>query len=397
MRHCAALLACAIIAALLAGCSQKTPEERFQKAVSLLQQRDSLGAMLEAKDLIKKYPTDPFAMQAHMLLAEVNMIDQRPDDAIAEYRIVLDGLPQSDDMGRIALRNLIGVLRDGKRYDEALTLIDEYKKKNAKDEGVSLSLTVASVEVMTAAGQTTGARTVIESLQVGTTEPQVLSLYRNLKAQTFFRDQDYAAARDYFKGELGSANTGTDKRFLTLQVAAIEAAKGDYPAARQWLGDATALYDAAIRDELDANRKLQLSMELASAYSSIGNLKGAVPIFEAALVEARDPMVAGRVVQQLGMTLQRQGRTSDVVTLLRRMGEKFPESPWAGEAARIEAANAQGALAKQMPPDTSPLVLKFAADELIVPKTVLERKADAPTSGPVAASAPATTATADKK
>jgi tetratricopeptide (TPR) repeat protein len=308
----AAALILAFTLLLTPGCSKRTPEDRMRKAVQLAQQRDTLGAMLEAKDLIKKHPDDPMALQARMLLAQIAANDRRIDDALAEYKAVLDTVSQKDPLGVAALRSTIALLRQSKRTDEALKTIDEYQKRYADDEGVSLSLTVARAEVLATDGQTTDARTILLGLRETTTQPEILRFYRSMIASTYMRDKAFADALAFFTAELQRADNEADKRSLMLQIAGTHAAMENYDEARKILSEATQQYDSAIRRELDAQERLALASELVNAYSGIGNLPGVKTVVEGLIAQTDDARLAASILLERGaraalITLGAQG------------------------------------------------------------------------------------------
>jgi TolA-binding protein len=370
----ATAIICATILLLLPGCNKRTPEDRMRKAVELARQRDTLGAMLEAKDLIKKHPDDPMALQARMLLAQIAAGDRRVDDALAEYKAVLDAVSQKDPLGVAALRGTIALLRQSNRTDEALKTIDEYQKRYADDEGVSLSLTVARAEVLSTDGQTTPAREILLGLRETTTQPEILRLYRSLIANTYMEEKAFSDALAFFLDELRRAGTDEDKRTLTLQVAATHAAMENYDEARKALEEATNQFDNAIRRELDIEQRLTLIRELVSAYAGIGNLPGVQAVVESLIAQTDDARFAAELANELTRQMVlREGRTSDALTLLRDLEKRFPGGPFLQMAAQLENMSASGELDRQITVDTSPIVLKFLADPVLAPAVFLDK------------------------
>ncbi|MCX7716870.1 MAG: tetratricopeptide repeat protein [Candidatus Sumerlaeaceae bacterium] len=359
---------------LTPGCSKRTPEDRMRKAVQLAQQRDTLGAMLEAKDLIKKHPDDPMALQARMLLAQIAASDRRVDDALAEYKAVLDTVSQKDPLGVAALRGTIALLRQSKRTDEALKTIDEYQKRYADDEGVSLSLTVARAEVLATDGKTTDARTILLGLRDTTTQPEILRFYRSMIASTYMQDKAFADALAFFTAELQRADNDADKRTLMLQIAGTHAAMENYDEARKILDEATRQYDSAIRRELDAQERLALASELVNAYSGIGNLPGVRAVVEGLIAQTDDARLAAELANELTRQMVlREGKTSEALTLLRDLDKRFPNGPFLQMATQLETMSASGELDRQISVDTSPVVQRFVADPILAPAVFLDK------------------------
>lgn len=358
------LLALLIACALLGGCRSKSPEERLQKAEQLLQQRDTLGAQLEAKAVIKDAPNDPRAVDAHLILAQVYAAEQRADDALAELQIVLSKTSQRDRRGVSALSAYLNILKQEKRYDEALKTIDEYQKQNAADSWTSLSLSVARAETMTRAGQTTGARALLRTLNEGTTAPKDRQLYREMIATTYIADNDVTSALSFFEAELKDTTIPAERRSILTSLVLGSAHTDNYDAARARLDELTRLYQQAIDEELDGTARVRLAQELAEIYFRVGNLPGARAVYQKLLDTSKTPEVVGQLIEPFFSVLMREGSTTDAVKLLRKGAEFFPQSQLSVQAQQLEDRANKNQFA---PTDTSTLVLRFRADALLAP------------------------------
>ena len=353
------------LSVILAGCSGKTPEERLERAALLMQQRDTLAATLEVREIIKKYPDHPKAVEAHMLLAQLYMADGRPDEALTELETVLEKVPQTTQLGRETLQNYLRVLSQMQRYDQAFKAIDTYQKKYAEDEGTSLSLTVARADIMTAAKQTTGAREILSSLRENTTSPAVLGLYRQMIASTYSVDQNVTAALDLYLKDYETATDMTTKQEIAGTLTTFYAQQEDYPNVRKWLKEATALYEKNVREELDANRRTEMATQLAKLYTQANNVEGAVQIMKNLWdgQVSRDYLMP--VSSVYASVLLRAGKYDEALAYMREIATKYPEMKVDGEVARLETLKAQNQLEKAFPPDTSTLAMKFYEDPLV--------------------------------
>ncbi|MCX7018734.1 MAG: tetratricopeptide repeat protein [Candidatus Sumerlaeota bacterium] len=393
LRPAVAAIAALICLTLAAGCSRRTPEERLEKAALAIKQRDTLTAMLELQELIKKYPDDPRAIDAHYLLAQVYFSDQRADDAIGELKIVLDKSTQKDEAGQAALRSYLSVLAQTKRFEEAKKLIDEYLARYAKDESIALNLAVAKADILTAAKETSAARTLLTGLKKQTTESATLSLYRDMLTRTYIMEGRTTDAIVFLTSEITATTNPQEKRGLMLQVASGYSQAGDYNKTRQWLAEATRLYDAAIKDELDATRKTQLANELALGYLQTGNLAGARATLRQLFDAAGTAPYLQMIVDPLSLALMREGNTSGAIEVLREAAARAPQLPFAAQATQLETLANQNALERLAPPDTTPLVLRFAREELLMPRNLPAPSAQTATAATKTAADAATTET----
>jgi tetratricopeptide (TPR) repeat protein len=357
---------------ILSGCGRRTPEERLEKAFNLLQQRDTLGAMLEAKDMIQKHPDDPRTVDARLLLAQVYMMDRKPDDALAELDHVLEKSDQKDQRGMMALRMYLDILKRNQRFEDASKMIDRYQKEYADDQMTSMQLTVARADIMTDAGQTSGARELLVDLIAVTTSPVEIRMFRELIGRTYIAEKAGAEAAAYFEAEYRKAADSEEKRDLALRTAWFHAFAGNYEATRTWTEDLTRLFDEALKDELDANAKTVMALTLGKAYGQVGNLAGARQVVRRLFDARTNPQLMPQVVNELATTMMRQGKPDDVIAFLREAAARYPESQLAEQAAQMETLKAQGKLDAV---DTSPLVMKFAADPVIAPENLPEAAA----------------------
>ncbi len=375
------VLGLGLLVAFLAACSSSGPAERLEKVGKLFQQNDYLGARLEAKELILKYPDSEEAIVAHFVLAQIYNADGQPDEALSELNQVLSRKSQKEQEGIQALGFSIDILKRTKRYEEAYRLIDKYQKQYADDHLTSLQLSVARADVMAEAGETTSARGILEGFLRESTSPLERKQFRQLIAQTFLRDHDPATAAHYFETMYKEAATDEDRRDIALRTAWFYAAAEDYDNARTWTQKATEEFAKAIASELDGRQKLMLAQVLANLYGHVGNLQGAKVLLKAIYDTPFAPQEQlARVINDMVVTLLRMGKADEAVEFVRDAAKRFPQSPLAQQAVQMETLKAQGKLDTV---DTSPLVMRFAADPLIAPdvKLLAADETTSPTQG----------------
>jgi tetratricopeptide (TPR) repeat protein len=378
-RYAAVIIISLAFAIMFAGCQRRTPEDRLQKAQTLYQQRDLLGATFETKELIKRFPDDPRAVDAHLLLSQIYFQERRFDDAVTELKIVLNKLSQRDQRGQFALRGLLEALQQQKRFKEALEVIDEYQQKYADDEGVSLSLTVGRANVLTRAEETTQAREILFRLKENTTSTAELELYRDLIGQTYTTEGNTTSAIDFYIEEFNRVTSPVEKGGLAARAAIGFAAAEDYENTRKWTEEATTAFDTAMGDELNADTRAQLAYELATLYQRVGNLPGAQQVLRRLFDAPSRPDTLAVVANDMLEVLLRRGNIDEAIAFMRDAARLFPQSPLAQRANDLENLKTQGRAEQEIPRDTTPLVLKFEEDARILVPTNL------PTSGTVSA------------
>ena len=374
----------------LSGCNRRTPEERLQKAVEFIKQNDTLSAEVEAKKVVEQNPDDPMAIQARMLLAQIYARDQRFDEARAELEPALDKVSQKDVLGKRLLQAYLVVLRQDKKFDEALKTIDRFQQKYSNDEATSLDLTVARADMQTAAGETTAARVALLQLHESTTSPAEQDLYRGMIVSTYQRERNTTGAIQYIESEVAAAKRDDVKRGLAQQLAEMYAASQNYEKTREYATMATELFDSATSSQLDARNQAGQMFDLARVYVTIGNLSGARVAFQALFDSApQEPQLIMATVAGLTEALVRQGQPDAAIGFLKEAAGRYPTAPFAQQAAQIEALKQQGRLADYV--DTSTLAMRFKSDALLTPKNLPKPSL---TTGTLSAASRATSGTA---
>ena len=82
----------------------KAEEMEYQKALALLKARDYPRAIPKLRNFLSKYPTGEHAPYAHFWIAEIHLLQNQPDTAIAEYRKILVDFPKSDKVPMAQLK-----------------------------------------------------------------------------------------------------------------------------------------------------------------------------------------------------------------------------------------------------------------------------------------------------
>lgn len=394
------------IVVALAGCNRRSPEERLQSATEFMQQNDMISAEMEARKVIEKAPDDPAAIQARHLLAEIYIREERLEDAKAELEAALEKVSQKEELGRRTLQAYLAVLQRAQDYEGALKTVEKYQQENADDDGTSLSLEVARAEIQTRAGQTTTARQILQRLAENTTSPAELTLYRNLTVATFQRDNDTTRGIEYLQGQIAKVTDEQDRRDLLSALARSYAAVGNYEKTRETLVEATQAYDRAVERELDANLRMRMAFELGNLYAHTGNYAGARRVFQALFDSGiQDPQIVMVVSESLINTLIAQGDYDAFIGFLKEAAQRYPNLPFAQNAAQAESMRAAGQLSVRAPQDTSTLALRFREDKPVVPQNLPRSSlaattdtlagADGSTTGPRAVDAETTTAPVD--
>jgi len=390
---------------LLPGCNRKTPEERLQMAGQYIQAGDTISAEMEARKVIEKAPDDPASLQARWLLAQIYFREERLDEARGELETILGKTTQKERLGVEAFKAYLVVLQKQQDYKAAFAKIDEFQQQYADDEGTSLNLRMARVDLQINSGESTPALETLTRLREETTSPAHQALYRDQMARTYHRNGDTTGAIAFYEKELATAPRDEDRRQIVSILAQGYAQLENFEKTREYLIQATQLYDSAVQKELDANVRSGQTVELGHLYTNVGNLAGGRIVYQALFdSNPQDPQLVMATADGLIEIFLRQGQYDALVGFMKEAAGRYPSLPFAQRAGDLEQMIGRGELQVRAPQDTSTLVMRWKEAELLVPQnlpkattggtTATLSRDEGTTPGAPPAEAPATTGTA---
>ena len=381
------LIVLTVAALVMGGCMQKSPQQRLERAETLLQQQDTLGARLECQDIIGKYPSAPETPQARLMLAQIYANEQQPDEAIGELKQVMASTSQETQIGQIALQGIVGLEIQRGHTDKALEVIDGVLNKEAKGNAyLEQGLNIMKSEVLIAANQTTEARALLTKLCAETTATDVQNMLKNRITESFVKDGDYANAKKNLKDELAAQQDDARKLYLYSKLVEIEVEEKNDADARATLTEMTTLYNDLITKELNTRKQFEYKQILFNAYASSGNYVACEAIIKNDLGAADGFETAFPSVQNLAGIYLREGKTSDILDLLSDMVIKYPNGPFAEIKTRIEGSMNNVKVEDMI--DTRSLALSLMKDpimpKIIAPETTATLSNDNDTSSATA-------------
>ena len=112
------LLLISFTALLLTGCSKATPEEVFQEAIGLIQQKNFTSARHRLEELVKDSTDPDLICEAKLIIADCYSFDQKPDDAEAIFKQLAEQHPKTPYAWKSHMR-LGDMASTEKKFDEA--------------------------------------------------------------------------------------------------------------------------------------------------------------------------------------------------------------------------------------------------------------------------------------
>lgn len=142
--------------------SSNVPESLYQLGRGLYQQEKYDDAIKHLKRVESQYDSSSSARDALGLTAGAYVRLKRMDDAVATYKLFIQRYPNAPNPDRAYL-NLIDVLRDAGRYEEALSMVAQTRAQ-FKDQLASTLALFSQARIHIAAGSWTEAKSDLDEL-----------------------------------------------------------------------------------------------------------------------------------------------------------------------------------------------------------------------------------------
>lgn len=120
IRKCTFLSIVMVAFALVLSCAKKTPEEKIQDAIDLLQKRDPLGAIVLAHEVLRENTTGPLALQARAVLLRCYMSERNFKESHRVLDEILTEVGLDRPEGQFAARTKIDTFLATRETTKAL-------------------------------------------------------------------------------------------------------------------------------------------------------------------------------------------------------------------------------------------------------------------------------------
>jgi tetratricopeptide (TPR) repeat protein len=285
------------------GCSQKTPEERLEEAVLMLQQGQLARAVLELRTIVRENPGDPASAQARMYLAQYYVSEGNAARAIEELQAVYDQYGRSEQMGREAGDALMGIWSQVGDLESALKMADEAIAALPPDdeERAGEYKMLRATILVDQDSEESKAKGIEElrTLMLEANSPWQRGQAREILANIHRQKKDYEGSNAVYRDYLEAFPEDQIRSRIELAMAVNVISSGDKEQGRADFDAAAAKLMTEANEELDREQKTQMLQELATFHQSIGDLAGAEQVMLKIMGE--NPMSMTAIQTQFGI------------------------------------------------------------------------------------------------
>jgi tetratricopeptide (TPR) repeat protein len=315
----------------MASCKQKGIQDRLKDAQQAFDRGELPAAVTEANKILEKYPSDPEAFKAHILLANAYASLKNFDQSRQHLQEVVDKVGLKDINGQMALAMKIRLFAAEERFDAATT--ETLKGLQAAEKGTAFyqHLQLGLGHFYDATGTVDKAREVYEALDMLT--------------GSYARSEDFGKAVKLYEDYLAQHPETRFKQSLLIGIGYYYEKKGDKKHAEQYYTQGIKGYEEAIEKTLNVEEKAQLMTQLARAHELKGENDKARQIKEKIVSDYSQTSSAAMAAMELALVSTSDRDFDRALELLKLVEDKHPqfakEYDVAGRIAMIKRVKSQ--------------------------------------------------------
>ncbi|MCC5877868.1 MAG: tetratricopeptide repeat protein [Candidatus Sumerlaeia bacterium] len=322
-----------LVAFLVSGCGQKTPEDKLEEAQKLLQERQTPLAILKLRDLIREHPEEDAAIDARFGLAMIYTQLGREENLEAArdlYQQLYDMLGVRDQRGLEAFSQLIVSKLEEENFDAAFAMIDTVIEELSDDPPFQTQMKIQRAMLQLLSEQEDKVDEGVEFLMATMVEHEDRSMRgqtRELLARHYREEGRFDESSAVYTHYLESFPEDPVKPMLILTMAINSKLAGNTEAKERYLEEGKALMDEKIEEELNLNRRAEHLNDLAQLLAVAEDFEGAEAAYRRIMADqpaTRTALDAQFAIGQMYINANELDKAEDLFRQIRQENANTP-------------------------------------------------------------------------
>jgi len=248
------------------GCSKKAPEEALKEAEQKLRKGDLIGARIDLKELLRKYPDHPITTDARFMLAQCYFAERDFAQCRSHAEILLKRFGVQDERGKAAIELILNTYRMEGRFSDGIAQAEKLAKQLKPGDEFGLKIQCMISDLLVDDKKTSEAVSRLNDLVAnGKDDLQRTAALEHLVyiyAETKNFDEAIRAYNDYYEKYPDYEN----KNDLIAGQAYFYNVKGDKDKAGEMFARAIKGYQEIFDKTLDRGKKAEFLFRQAKTY-----------------------------------------------------------------------------------------------------------------------------------
>ncbi len=331
-RYVVLLLVVSVLVAFFISCAKKSPEDKLYEAQLALEKQETLDAIIKAKEVIRDYPDDPVALDAHLLLASCYYFSRDLEQCREHLNVVIEKLGLSNPKAQEALENTLTTYLIEGRHDAGTTIVLNAMSKIPEDSPFYRSLQLRLAGLYESRDLLDKARDIYRYILDHETNQDALSAAMERLTATYAVNEQYDDAISVYKQFLDKHPDTNLKPVLLYGIAFFTEKKGEDRKAQELYEQSIKEFQAAIDKTLETEAKVDLIYQLARAYLLRGEHDNALEELNRIINDFPDSSRVPSALFEIGEIYQQNGEYDKAIEWFQKIEATYPQTQLAPSA-----------------------------------------------------------------
>lgn len=349
------------------GCAKKTPQDKLNEAMEALRKKDVLAAIIILEEILEKYPDDPVADDAHILLAEANFVSNDIETCRKHLDAVINKYGVNNPKGNLCFFNKLVTYQKFKQWDDGIKFIQEVLEDSRTTGPVFWKVKLSLGDFYKLKGDKNEAiKTYKQVSEQATDDSTIISAIESIVA-IYESDKDFESAAKAYADYLKAHPNSPLKNILLAGMAYYQEKMGNHEKAESIYAQAIKGIEENIEKATTDKEKVDGMLQLAKLYTLKADYEQAIASYEKVLKEfPSDQRVPAILLEEAQLYIQ-QKNYDKALSILNQVVRRWPRTPLAQSATQmIRFINSQRVQPQGEESATSPSVAS-GFDDLTTP------------------------------
>jgi len=348
-----------------AGCAKKSPEEALREAEMKLRKGDLIGARIDLKELLRKYPDHQLTTEARFMLAHCYFAERDYTQCRSHTELLLKQFGVKDERGRAAFELIMNTYRMEGRFADGIAEAEKLLKELKPEDEFGFKIKCMIADLLVDDKKTTDAISRLNNLiAIGKDDLQrTAALERQVSIYSQMNNFDEAIRiyGEYYDKYPEYEN----KNDLIAGQAFFYDMKGDKDKARELFAKAIQGYQEMFDKTLDRSKKAEFLFRQAKTYELHKEFATAREKYQMILKDFSDTPFTQSTLFAIGDSYYLERQIDKALNYYQEILKSQAQNPQVVQLARarIAAMLRQQAGTRASTQPTSPTLIQQPADE----------------------------------
>jgi tetratricopeptide (TPR) repeat protein len=320
------------------GCKKKTPDEAMKKAVEKIQKKDLIGARIDLKEILKKYPDHPTSADARFLLAQCYYEERNFEQSRNQFAILFKENGPSSRIGQRSLELILNTYSMEKKYSEAIKEAEKVIENLPEDDNFRFKLSLLVTDLMAVDNNTTGAINLLKKYMDNGKDAMQKSGALKRIVNLYDQNGQYDKVIEAYTSFAEKNPDIDDKNDLTVALAYYNRKSGNKEKADELFAKSVATYEDLIEKSLDNNQKADFLFRMAKTYEIWKNYDKARDSYDIIIKEHPDIPLCNQAIISKGDAFFQEDKFAEALDFFQGILDKNPTDPQMIQVLRVRVA-----------------------------------------------------------